>query len=111
MHEIHIVDDIIISISTSFYNNFKMKIFIEGENGSMFKLKVKSSILDFANFLNVNNYFWEMDKANSRDKTLGIKINSLTTLMYSFEKGEEGVVQISSFDRLLYNKISEKYHT
>jgi hypothetical protein len=82
-YEINVVDNIIVGISTKLENNFRIKFPIEGKfEESNFVLRVKSSLLDFTKFLNSNEINWEIDKVNSREKSLGIIINSLTTIMY-----------------------------
>ena len=105
LYEITVLENVIIGISTQFNNNYKMKLLVEGYEGVIFKIKVKASLLKFTDFLNCNNYSWEIDKVNSSNKTFAVKINSLTTLMYSLEKGKEGFFQIASFDRALYDKL------
>ncbi|GAB2808334.1 hypothetical protein [Ferruginibacter profundus] len=103
--ELAVLNGKIIGISSKFYYDNEVEFLINGKKGKVFFLNNKTKLIEFIDFLDFNKFSWVIDKTDTGGKSLGILVNSVCKIMYSFEVEMPGFYYIGSFDLNLYNKL------
>jgi hypothetical protein len=93
--EIYSIDNIIERISTKFDYDITKEFVIKNNIGQEFIISIQSSLIDFVNFLNKSEIIWEIDRIDTRGKSIGIQVAHRAKIMYSFEPEQLGFYQIS----------------
>lgn len=103
--EIYCIQEIVIGISFKFEDNPKNHIFFLDKDAKM-KLKSKTDLQKFINYIDDVGYIWLIDKMDTGRKSLAIKINENAKVMYDFNTNHFGFYQIIYFDNKLYESMN-----
>ena len=103
--EVSCIEEIIIGISFKFDDNPKKNVFFNDKKHNI-KFKSKMSLKKLTNYIAILECNWEIDKVNTRDKTLGLMVGKNANIMYNLDSHHFGMFQIIFFDQKLYTDLS-----